>query len=255
MSIQHKKLKGNLQLEFHNFYIPQLERHRDIRVLLPSDYFSATDRRFPVIYMQDGQNLFEPETSFGGRDWQIPRTMARLPKKYQAIIVGIDNGGVDRMDEYAPILRGHHGGQGERYVKFIFETLKPFIDGHYRTLPQREMTGIAGSSMGGLISFYAGLQFGHIFGKVGVLSPSLWFNPQLLHTAEQHSGEKSQFYVLGSKLESRTMDKHLHQIFDAMRKGGFSEHHNLRVTVRDKGRHNEVFWGREFEKMIRYFFD
>ena len=203
--------------------------------------------------MQDGQNLFDPATAFGGRDWQIPKTLSKLPKKYQAIIVGVDNGGIDRINEYTPFKRGNQGGQAEPYVLFLIDTLKPFVDKTYRTLPQRETTGIVGSSLGGLVSLFAGLKFGHIFGKIGIFSPSIWFNPALMKMVEKHTGVKSKIYALGSKTESRTMEKHLQELYWALKKNGFSDE-DIRVTVRDRGKHNEVFWGREFEDMMRYFF-
>jgi predicted alpha/beta superfamily hydrolase len=233
--------------------MPQFDRHRTIRILLPPDYATSPNKRYPVVYMQDGQNLFDPATAFGGRDWQIPKTIDKLPKKYQAIIVGVDNGGIDRINEYTPFKRGNEGGQAALYGAFLMETLKPFIDKTYRTLPQREMTGIAGSSLGGLLSLFIGLKNGEIFGKIGVFSPSIWFNPAIMKMVENHKNVKSQFYVLGSKTESRTMEKHLQELYWAFKKGGFSDD-TIRVTVRNRGEHNEIFWGREFEQMMRFFF-
>ena len=127
-------------LHTHRFNMPQLNRERTIRVLLPRNYFES-DSRYPVIYMQDGQNLFDSATAFNGNDWKLPATLSKLSLKKQAIIVGIDNGEVDRINEYAPFKRGKSGGEGDQYVHFIIETLKPFIDSEYRTIPQREARG------------------------------------------------------------------------------------------------------------------
>ena len=234
-----------------NFYMPQLDRTRTIRVLLPKNY--DNQKSFPVLYMQDGQNLFDPETSFSG-DWKIPHTMETLVAKKQAIIVGIDNGGDVRMNEYAPFSHGKDGGgEGDKYVRFIIETLKPFIDSEYRTMPDRDTTGIAGSSLGGLIAFYAGVKYGSVFGKVGVLSPALWFNPKVLDLVNPSLEFKSKFYVLASKTESRMMEKTLENVYWAFKNGGFSDE-NFRVTVRDRGKHNEIFWAREFKKMYEFIF-
>ena len=148
-------------LHSHQFFIPQLQRDRTIKVLMPKDY-ETNSRRYPVIYMHDGQNLFDPATAFAS-DWKIPNTLKKQPLKRQAILVGIYNGEMNRMNEYAPYKKGKNGGEGEPYTRFIMDTLKPFIDKEYRTFPQRETTGIAGSSMGGLISLYAGLKYGNIF--------------------------------------------------------------------------------------------
>ena len=236
-------------LHTHRFNMPQLNRERTIRVLMPRNYFEL-DNRYPVIYMQDGQNLFDPSTAFGGNDWKIPVTLSKLSLKKQAIIVGIDNGDVDRMNEYAPFKRGKGGGEGDQYIHFIIETLKPFIDSEYRTMPHRETTGIAGSSMGGLIALYAGLKYGEVFGKVGVLSPSIWFNPQVLDLVETVS-IKSQFYIAGSKNEMRAMESTLQNVYWTFNKAGFAEE-QLRVVLRDRGKHNETMWRNEFKKMYDF---
>lgn len=236
-------------LHQHQFGIPQLNRMRTIRVLLPRDY-TESGRAYPVIYMKDGQNLFDPATAFGGNDWKIPYILNKQPSKRQAIIVGVDNGSVDRINEYAPFQRGDKGGEGDKYLHFVMETLKPFIDNEYRTLPQREATGIAGSSMGGLISLYAGLRYGEIFGKIGVLSPALWFNPEVLDLVNTVS-TKSQFYVAGSKKEMQSMESTLEKVYWAFKNVGFSDH-QIRVVVRDRGKHNENMWRHEFKKMFEW---
>ncbi len=239
-------------LNSHSIYMPQLDRERTVRVLLPRDY-ANTNRPYPVLYMQDGQNLFEPETAFGGRDWQIPATLFKQPLRRQAIIVGIDNGEENRLNEYAPYPTKDGGGEADLYCQFIRDTLKPFIDDNYRTLTDRENTGIAGSSMGGLCAYYAGLAYGNIFGKVGVLSPSIWFNPSVIQLAENNPYDKSRFFVVGSKTEMRSMEKTLENIYNAFKKGGFSDE-QIQVAVRDRGKHNENFWKLEFKKMFEYLF-
>jgi predicted alpha/beta superfamily hydrolase len=238
-------------LQFHNFYMPQLDRSRGIRVLLPSNYFKS-DQRYPVLYAQDGQNLFDPATA-AFRDWGLPKRMDAQSLHRQAIIVGVDNGGIDRLHEYAPFRRGRNGGQGDAYVRFLSDTLKPFIDQNYRTYGHPEATGIVGSSAGGLLAFYAGLRYGHVFGKVGALSPSLWFNPKLLDVARQHQGAKPKMYVAGSKTEMRGMENTLQNTYWALKTGGWGDA-DIRVVARDRGKHNEVFWGREFKPMFEWFF-
>lgn len=240
-------------LNFHSFEIPQLgNRERTIRVFLPRNYFT-TDRAFPVLYMQDGQNLFDPETSYGGRDWQIAKTMDKMPLAKQVIIVGIDNGESNRINEYAPFESKNGGGEGDAYLQFIVETLKPFIDNEYRTQPQREATGIAGSSMGGLISFYAGLRYSDIFGKIGPMSPALWFNPAVLDMLQDNIEPKSLFYVVASKTELKSMEGTLQKIYWGLKNNGWSDE-QIHVIVRDRGTHSEVFWGREFRKMLEWLF-
>lgn len=242
----------NQLIVHYPFHIPQLNRQRAIRVLLPKNYHTDTARRFPVIYLQDGQNLFEPHTA-AFRHWRLREFMARQPLKRQAILVGIDNGGIDRMHEYAPFKRGQRGGQGDQYLQFIEHTLKPYIDREYRTWAHREATGIVGSSLGGLLSFYAGLRFGHVFGKVGVLSPSLWFNPQVVGLAEKSPSVKSQLYIAASKTEMGSMAAALEKTYWSLKKGGFADA-QIRVVARDRGRHSETFWSKEFKPMYEWLF-
>jgi predicted alpha/beta superfamily hydrolase len=245
-------------LNIHTLQMPQLGRERTIRVLLPRNY-TQTDKAFPVLYMQDGQNLFDPETAAFG-DWRIPKTMDKLPLKKQVIIVGIDNGGVDRINEYAPFKKGKSGGEGDAYVRFIIETLKPFIDKEYRTMPQREATGIAGSSMGGLIALYAGLKYADVFGKTGVLSPSIWFNPKIMdlikETPQPASSADmyfSQFYVCASKSEMQGMQATLEKTYWAFKNAGYNDE-QIRVVIQERGKHNEFFWSKEFKPMLEWLF-
>jgi predicted alpha/beta superfamily hydrolase len=205
--------------------------------------------------MQDGQNLFEAETAAFG-SWKLPYRMKNLTKERQVIIVGIDNGENHRINEYAPYYREGKditgGGEGDLYMQFIVETVKEFIDNTYRTLPFRETTGIAGSSMGGLISLYAGLKYGQYFGKVGVLSPALWFNPQVIDLVKSAEW-KSDFYIAGSLQESVKMPMNLQKLYWAFKQNGFNDR-QYRVVIRDRGRHNEAFWSKEFRQMMIYLF-
>lgn len=168
-------LSGDLRVA-PGVYSPQLNNFRDILVYLPPTY-TRTHQHYPVIYMHDGQNLFDPRTSYAG-EWGVDETMDSLAYEegLEAIIVGIPNTGVYRMDEYSPFRDERlGGGRGGDYLRFIVETLKPQIDGRFRTLPGRRHTGIMGSSMGGLISLWAFFEYPTVFGFAGVMSPSLWF--------------------------------------------------------------------------------
>ena len=239
-------------LHTFSLQMPQLGRARTIRVLLPRNYDRHSDRRFPVIYLQDGQNLFDAKTA-AFHPGKLPRVMARQPLYRQARLVGIDHGGVDRLHEYAPYRRGHHGGQGDAYLRFIIDTLKPHIDQRYRTWPQREATAIAGSSMGGLIAFYAALRYPQVFGKAGVLSPSLWFNPGVLDLVAKTGSPRAQVYVAGSKTETRGMEATLQKVYWAFKNAGVSDE-QIRVVLRDRGGHTEAFWRREFVGMYEWLF-
>ena len=147
---------------------------RHLLVYLPPSY-GWSDRRYPVIYMHDGQNLFDAATSFSG-EWQVDETLEALSAEgIEAIIVGIPNAGPQRSAEYSPF---HHpwlgNGRAASYVRFLTDTVKPLIDRTFRTQPDRAHTGTAGSSLGGLVSLYAFFAAAEVFGFVGVFSPALW---------------------------------------------------------------------------------
>ncbi len=239
-------------IETHNLYSPQLLRDRTIRVWLPKGY-KRSKKRYPVLYMHDGQNLFEPETA-AFRDWKIPLRMESLPESHQVIIVGIDNGEERRIDEYAPYPKGTQGGgEGDLYMEFIIETIKEFVDYSYRTFPFREATAIAGSSLGGLISMYAGLKYGEYFSKIGILSPALWYNPQVMKLAENAQWKDQYYYIAGSKLESSMMPMSIQNAYWGLKNNGYDDR-KIYHAIRDKGRHNELFWSKEFTYMMQWFY-
>ncbi|MCU0512500.1 MAG: alpha/beta hydrolase-fold protein [Anaerolineae bacterium] len=170
---------------------PQLGNRRDVLVWLPPDYDHSNrdrDRRYPVFYLHDGQNVFDAHTAYAG-EWEVDETMTRLAAAGQpAIIVALPNMGEGRSVEYCPYpFRGRDGrwltGRGADYVRFLTDTVKPLIDSTLRTRPEAGSTGIAGSSMGGLISLYALLTRPDVFGRCGAFSTAYWFGDQgLLRT-------------------------------------------------------------------------
>jgi predicted alpha/beta superfamily hydrolase len=173
-------LAGNPRYQVHHFHSKILADDRTIQVYLPRQY-TEEDRRFPVFYLHDGQNLFDGQTSYiPGQTWNAHTTADRLILEGQvepAILVGIANAGLGRMAEYTPtrdVKMG--GGDGPRYGRMLIEELKPWIDGFYRTLPDAANTGLGGSSLGGLISLYLGWKRSDIFSKLAVMSPSLWWD-------------------------------------------------------------------------------
>src|SRR5688572_17966548 len=162
----HGSLRVMRQLES-----PQLGNARDITVYLPPSYSRNDGSRYPVVYMHDGQNLFDPRTSFAG-EWNVDGTIDHASSEgIEAIVVGIPNFGAERCNEYSPFDDPKHGpGKGDAYIAFIVDTLKPIIDADFRTQPGHDATGIAGSSMGGLISLYAMFHRPDVFGFAGVMS-------------------------------------------------------------------------------------
>ena len=154
----------------HEFYSVHLKNERDIVVWLPPSYHNS-DKDYPVLYMQDGQNLFNPYTSFTGYDWKVDEVTNALINTRQIdeiIIVGIYNTN-DRLNEY-----NYFTDTGKKYASFILKELKPFIDEKYRTVSKVSGTAVMGSSMGGLISFQLFWNFPKVFGKAACLSNSFW---------------------------------------------------------------------------------
>jgi len=192
----------NVSILSEDFHMPQLNRKRKIWLYLPPDYQTSL-KKYPVIYMHDGQNLFDKSTSFSG-EWQVDETLNHLYKEkgIEVIVVGIDNGGEKRLEEYSPWINSKYGGgEGNAYVDFLVQTLKPYIDNHYRTLSDQQNTAIIGSSMGGLISFYATLKYPDIFGKSGIYSTSFWFSDQSFSYAKNHGNLKNtkMYFLAGDK--------------------------------------------------------
>ena len=152
---------------------PQLENKRDVLIYLPPSY-AVSERRYPVLYMQDGQNLFDDATAFNGHDWHADETLERLSKDgYEAIVVGVYHGGDERLPDNNP-FPGRFTSRGDAYLDFLCDSLKPFIDRHFRTETIPAATGMLGSSMGGLISLYAFFKRPDVFGLCGAMSPSLF---------------------------------------------------------------------------------
>lgn len=161
--------------------MPGLARSRTLRLCLPPSYAREPQRRYPVIYMHDGQNLFDAATSYAG-EWGVDETMDDLARAggFEALVVGIDNGAAKRNTEMAPYDHAELGkAEGAAYLDFIATTVKPFVDAGWRTRPEREHTALIGSSLGGLISHAALLWHGEVFGRYGLFSPSYWAAPQL----------------------------------------------------------------------------
>ena len=165
---------GNLEI-IENFFIPELNCNRTIRIWTPANYNKAI--KYPVIYMHDGQNLFDDSTSFAG-EWGVDETIEELIKTNKTngfIVVGLDNS-KHRMSEYTPNWGDIKDAKGKLYASFIVNTLKPYVDKNYSTFKDRNNSIIMGSSMGGLISFYIGLMYQETFGYIGVLSTSFQIN-------------------------------------------------------------------------------
>lgn len=245
---------AQVQILTDTFWMPSLNRYRRIWLYLPVDYATNTTRRYPVIYMHDGQNLFNAATSFAG-EWEVDECLTRLQGLGDAgaIVVGIDNGGSQRINEYSPWVHPQYGGgQGDAYLQFIVQTLKPYIDARYRTDSTRNGTWIWGSSMGGLISQYGAVKYQEIFSRVGVFSPSLWFDSRIM---QQPSAEgyrlPMRFYLMAGALESSSMVPQLNQLRDQLVQAGFPAS-QIQTVVKADGQHSEWFWRREFQDAYQW---
>ena len=241
------------------FAIPQLNRTRRVWIYLPPGYATSRER-YPVLYMHDGQNVFDAFTSFSG-EWGVDETLdsLRAAGDRGVIVVAVDNGGEHRLDEYSPWKNPRYGGgEGDAYVEFLVRTLKPYIDRRYRTRTDRASTGIAGSSMGGLISLYAALKYPDVFGRVGVFSPALWFAPQVYAYARAaRPRTDSRIYFVTGGREGDTPEVYVadqRRMVDSLAAAGFRVGVQVDSVIRPDGMHAEWFWRREFPAAYRGLF-
>ncbi|HLK97567.1 MAG TPA: alpha/beta hydrolase-fold protein, partial [Hymenobacter sp.] len=252
-------LQPNVCVVNTEFPVPQLRRTRRIWVYLPNDYEVDAVKRYPVLYLHDGQNVFDACTSFSG-EWGVDETLSQLQQQgldgKGCIVIAIDNGGQERLNELSPWRNpAYGGGQGDQYVDFLVQTLKPYVDANYRTLTGREYTGIAGSSMGGLISTYAALKYPLVYSKVGVFSPAFWFAEKELFTyLRQHAPHAdTRFYFVSGTKESETMVPLMQAVRDSLAHGGMAATY-LQYVVRTDGQHAEWFWKREFAAAYQWLY-
>ena len=247
---------GNTHIVTLNFPMGNLMTTRRIWIYLPQDYYTST-AHYPVLYLQDAQNLFDEVYTAFGTEWGIDEAMQVLEDSLytKAIIVGIDNGGANRINEYSPWINTQYGGgQGEHYASFLVPNLKPFIDANFRTLPSRDYTGIGGSSMGGLISMYTLLEYQNVFSKALIFSPSFWFSDSCFtHAAASGFQQACKIYFLSGLNESGSMVSDMNQMKNTLITAGHSAAAMPIVTWAD-GQHSEWFWKREYPSGFKFLF-
>jgi predicted alpha/beta superfamily hydrolase len=235
------------------FFMPQLNRNRRIWVYLPKNYQLLKSKSYPVLYMQDGQNLFNEQTAAFG-EWGIDECLDTLQQQLnkECIVVGIDNGGERRINEYDPFDTQQYGkGQGDAYVDFLALVLKPYIDKHFRTLKDAQHTFIAGSSVGALISLYAVAKYPEVYSSAGIFSPSFWIAPQMFNNIQQKkwNGVHRFFFYAGGK-EAQTM------IPDMKKMEGLLYESKDQVQTREVifplGQHNETYWRKIFPEFYKW---
>lgn len=250
---------------FHSKFLPS---DRDVLVYLPPGYNTNKKQRYPVFYMHDGQNLFDGATSFiKGAEWQVDETAQALIKARAiapVIIVGIYNTGKDRIDEYTPTRDTSHemGGKADLYGQMLVEELKPFIDSEYRTLPDAKNTGLGGSSLGGLVSLHLALKYPQTFGRVAVVSPSVWWdNKEILREVEAVTAAPPLRIWLdigtkegGNKKSDEETATNARLLRDALLGKGWKQGVNLKYFEAEGAEHNERAWAQRVGPMLRFLF-
>jgi predicted alpha/beta superfamily hydrolase len=235
--------------------MPGMDRSRTLRVYLPPGYARAS-RRYPVIYMHDGQNLFDDATAYAG-EWGVDETLDALAatRGFEAIVVGIDNGGEQRMAELSPWpSKDVPKAEGEAYLGFITTIVKPFIDTIYRTEPGRRHTAIIGSSMGGLLSHYAINRRPDVFALAGVLSPSYWIAPAAFEQARETAlPPDARIYLYAGGREGDSMVQEASRMDDLLRLRMGADGRVL-LDVVDAAEHNEAAWRAAFPRVVAWLF-
>lgn len=232
-------------MEKHSFEIwsPQLRNRRTVDVYLPDGY-SGARQRHPVVYLQDGQNLSDPAIAFAGNTWRLDDGLRWLyGRDRHPIVVGIHNMGEARLAEYSPFPDPRHGGgHGDRYVRFLIDTVKPRIDSAYRTRRDRDSTVIGGSSMGGLISLYAFVRRPSPFGHAIVMSPSIWFGDrEMLRFAGRARSARGRIYLDVGTAEGSDTLRDARALARTLRARGFSRD-TLKYVEAQGHQHREADW-------------
>ncbi len=255
-------------LRLHEFRSGIFRNTRFLRVWLPPGYDDAENasRHYPVLYLNDGQNLFEASTAFGGVEWQVDETADRLIREGAVppmIVVGIDNTGKNRLREYMPhrslhprILRV----QGRRYPDFLMKEVMPFVEQIYRVATGPEDTGLGGSSLGALIALYTAMVRPGAFGRLLLESPSLWAsNRQLIKESRSVRIWPERIFLAvgsaeaGSPERSRTVVDDVRELAAIMRRAVLSEK-RLRLVIKDGAGHSEGAWAERFPEALQFLF-
>jgi predicted alpha/beta superfamily hydrolase len=264
---------------FQNLWSVARRNRRDVDVYLPASY-SAGRARYPVVYIQDGQNLSDPDTAFAGT-WELETALEQLAARgIEAIVVGVHHPGEDRLADYSPFPdRRHGGGEADAYLDFLVDVVKPRIDRLFRTRHERDATTILGSSMGGLASLYAYFRYPAVFGRAGAMSPSLWFGHGAIldFIAEARMPPRGRLYLdvglhegIGTLRDVRRLGRLLvRRGFARDRRGrrarptAHAADRRLRLAGKPRlryvedpaGRHNEASWARRLAPALEFLLD
>ena len=253
------------QIRIHDgFSLNSGNRGRRVSVYLPPGYEADIERRYPVMYMQDGQNLYDPTEAFVALPWAVVETAQQLILSGEIsplIIVGVHNAGAGRVDEYTPVVaeRGRmrgRGGKADEYGRMIIEELKPFIDGEYRTRPEREFTGLGGSSLGGLVSLYLGLKRPDVFSRLAIMSPSVWWaNNQIIREAAK-IGERLplRIWLDIGKREGPTIKHQVRALKEILLANGWRTGEDFAYFEIPGAQHDEAAWAERFGEVLKFLY-
>jgi predicted alpha/beta superfamily hydrolase len=252
---------GKYEVRWPKFHSTILGNDRGIWVYYPPSYLENATTRMPVVYMHDGQNLFDPSTAFGGNEWKVDETMnagAEDGSIREAIVIGVENTAA-RMDEYTPTRDATEGfgGKGDDYIRMLITELKPVVDGALRTQTGRESTAMMGSSLGGLISSYAGTTSSSTFGLIGALSPSTWWDGTMLigtvAATKGKSPEPLRVYVdsgdSGTSNDDMTNTAKLAQTY---RDVGYVDDSTLKYVLQKGASHSEIYWAQRLPGALHF---
>jgi predicted alpha/beta superfamily hydrolase len=253
-------VSGPHLIKHEQFFSRHLRNQRDLIVYLPPGYHEQPHRAFPVLYLHDGQNLFEASTAFGGTDWHVGQTADHFISQGQVeplIIVGIYNTGKERLREYTPTRAPRlGGGSANRYAKFLLEEVRPFLRNTYRILEGPENTGIGGSSLGGLVSLYLGLRQPKIFGRIAALSPSVWWNERVILRFAAAAPVRPLPRVwldIGTREGPRIVDD-VERFRDVLLGKGWQLGRDLQYQRIEGGEHNENAWAQRVGPFLQFLF-
>ncbi|MCW5937495.1 MAG: alpha/beta hydrolase [Fimbriimonadaceae bacterium] len=259
-----RKASTTGDIRYHErFASKSLGNERTVRVYLPPGYVSSS-ARYPVLYMHDGQNLFDGRTSYiPNKEWRADEAAEALIRSgwiEPVILVGVDNAGMARGDEYLPTRAkagsAEMGGKADKYGDFLVDELKPFIDRTYRTKTGRKDTAVCGSSFGGIVTLHLLLSRAAVFGKGAVVSPSVWWDGRVMLTrvAELKKKPDTRIWVDMGALEGREAVTDARDLAQALKAKGWRENRDLVYYEDANAEHNEEAWARRFDLILLFLF-
>ena len=262
-----------LEMKTHELKVPYTGKLRRVRVLLPKNYETDTDRRYPVVYFHDGQNVFYSKEAYVGHSWKVIPAIKRNPDISRMIVVAIDNDGLQRMNEYSAwkykesnIPGMQFGGKGIEYGEFVMEVVKPFIDQEYRTLADREHTAMIGSSLGGNITQFLGLEYQDQIGCLGVFSSANWLHQEAfdryIERKKLYADQRIYIYVgteeaddtdktlMAGNIKQAYIDSSLRYYHDVIQQGVALE--NIAIRIQSGAIHHEEAWAENLPECLRF---